>query len=94
MELRDNGDEINCLYIAIEDYGGGISEADEARVFARKYKAENPLIPGLGDTGVGMAIAKALVEAQGGRLWVDVKESVGSYSVCYVYHIDNQYRNS
>lgn len=68
----------NCLYVAIADRGGGIMPEDEARVFARKYKAENPLIQGLGDTGVGMAIAKALVEAHGGRLWLESQDGQGS----------------
>lgn len=71
-------DSVNCLYISIADRGGGIMPEDEARVFARKYKAENPLIQGLGDTGVGMAIAKALVEAHGGSLWLESRSNVGT----------------
>lgn len=67
-----------CLYVAIEDRGGGIDPEDVPRVFARKYKANNPLIKGLGDTGVGLSIAKALVEAHQGRLWVETKINVGS----------------
>jgi signal transduction histidine kinase len=66
------------MLISIEDRGGGISSEDQARVFARKYKAENPLIQGLGDTGVGLAIAKALVEAHGGSIWLDSHQGVGS----------------
>jgi signal transduction histidine kinase len=66
------------LFVSVEDRGGGIAAEDEPRVFARKYKAENPLILGLGDTGVGLSIAKALVETQGGRLWLETREGAGS----------------
>lgn len=67
-----------CLYVSVADSGGGIEPEDEARVFARKYKAENPLIKGLGDTGVGLAIAKSLVEAHHGAMWLETKLHVGS----------------
>lgn len=68
----------DVLHISFEDRGGGIALEDQARVFARKYKAENPLIQGLGDTGVGMAIAKALIEAQSGEIWVDSQPGSGA----------------
>jgi signal transduction histidine kinase len=68
----------DCLLISVEDRGGGIAQDDLPRVFARKYKADNPLIAGLGDTGVGLSIAKTLVEAHGGGLWVETRENVGS----------------
>lgn len=76
--MLDSKGDIDCLYIAVEDHGGGIEPEDIPRVFARKYRAENPLIAGLGDTGVGMAIAKALVEAHGGQLWVASQLGTGS----------------
>jgi signal transduction histidine kinase len=78
VKFKANDAPIDCLYVAVADRGGGILPEDAARVFARKYKAENPLIQGLGDTGVGMAVAKALVEAHGGRLWLDTQPEVGS----------------
>lgn len=68
----------NSLYVAIQDSGGGISPEDVPRVFARKYKADNPLIQGLGDTGVGLSMAKALIEAHEGQLWVETEEGSGS----------------
>jgi signal transduction histidine kinase len=78
MDQNNSADgNVNCLCVLVEDRGGGIDQEDAARVFARKYKAENPLIQGLGDTGVGLSVAKALVEAQGGRLWVETKKNIG-----------------
>lgn len=69
---------LQAAVVAFEDRGGGIALEDQPRVFARKYKAENPLIQGLGDTGVGLAIARALVEAHGGEVWLDTREGIGS----------------
>ncbi len=66
------------LRISIRDTGGGIAEKDLDRVFERFYRAERPLIEGLGETGVGMAIVKSLVEAHGGRVWVESEIGHGS----------------
>ncbi len=66
------------LHVSVRDTGGGIAPEDYPRVFQRFYRADRPLIPGLGETGVGLAIAKALVEAHGGRIWVESEPGVGS----------------
>lgn len=68
----------NYLSLQVTDSGGGISPEDIARVFMRRYRAEHSLIQGVGDTGVGLSIAKALVEAQNGRIWVETEAGVGS----------------
>ncbi|HLU08170.1 MAG TPA: ATP-binding protein [Oceanobacillus sp.] len=80
VNRQTNGhkEPVASLLVSVEDRGGGIAVEDQPRVFARKYKAENPLIQGLGDTGVGLAIARALVEAHGGELWLETHEGVGS----------------
>jgi len=66
------------LVVSVTDTGGGIQLADRQRVFSRRYRADNPLIEGLGDTGIGLSIAKALVEAHSGRIWVDSEMGRGS----------------
>ncbi len=66
------------LLVSVTDTGGGIASEDQRRVFHRFYRADNPLIPGLGDTGVGLSVAKALVEANDGRIWVESEMGVGS----------------
>jgi signal transduction histidine kinase len=66
------------VLIQVSDQGGGIPTDDLPRVFSRLYRADNPLIEGLGDTGVGLSIAKTLVEAHNGRIWVDTEVGKGS----------------
>ncbi len=69
---------IEYLSVQVTDTGGGIAAEDLPRVFARRYRAEHSLIQGVGDTGVGLSIAKSLVEAQNGRIWVETESGEGS----------------
>ncbi len=66
------------VLLQVSDTGGGIPADDLPRVFSRLYRADNPLIQGVGDTGVGLSIVKKLVEAHGGRIWVDSQIGQGS----------------
>ncbi len=68
----------SAMLVTVSDTGGGISERDLPRVFARFYRADRPLVQGLGDTGAGLSVAKALAEAQGGRIWVETEQGRGS----------------
>jgi signal transduction histidine kinase len=66
------------LVISVTDSGGGIAPEDQPRVFDRFYRAEQALIAGLGETGVGLSIVKALVEAHYGQVWVESEAGQGS----------------
>jgi len=72
------GEMPDYMLFSVTDQGGGIAPEDRQRAFHRMYRADHPLVQGLGETGVGLAIAKALVEAQGGRIWVDSEMDRGS----------------
>jgi signal transduction histidine kinase len=71
-------DQKEYLQIEVNDSGGGIPPEDIEKVFQRRYRADHTLIQGVGDTSVGLSIAKSLVDAQSGRIWVDSKPGVGS----------------
>ena len=71
-------EEQDYVLIQVTDSGGGILTEDLPRVFTRLFRADNVLIQGVGDTGVGLSIAKTLTEAQHGRIWVDSDPGAGS----------------
>lgn len=56
------------IEISVEDSGPGIPPDEVARVFDRFWKGDQTSNNG---AGLGMTIAKGIVEAHGGRIWVD-----------------------
>jgi signal transduction histidine kinase len=76
--FESSPDQPDYVLIQVADQGGGIPPEDLSRVFSRLYRADNVLIQGVGDTGVGLSIVKQLVEAHGGRVWVDTDLGQGS----------------
>ncbi len=62
--------------ISVSDTGIGIPAEDRERIFERFYKTDRARASG--GTGLGLAIAKHIVQAHGGRIWVDSIENRGS----------------
>jgi len=63
--------------IFIEDQGIGMTPGQVKRIFDKFYRADasNTAVPG---TGLGMSIVKNLVEAHGGKVWVESKLAKGT----------------
>ena len=60
------------LQVSVHDTGLGIAPEHTAHIFDRFYRVDKSRSrAGGGGSGIGLTIAKALVEAQGGRIWVE-----------------------
>lgn len=66
------------IVVTVEDSGGGIDLEDLDQIFTRRYRADIPLVEGLGDTGVGMVVAQKLIECHGGRMWAESELGKGT----------------
>jgi signal transduction histidine kinase len=63
VDARSSGTEIR-----VADTGIGIDVQDLPRVFERFYRADNSRSRATGGAGIGLSIAKAIVEAHGGTI--------------------------
>jgi two-component system phosphate regulon sensor histidine kinase PhoR len=66
------------LCVEVRDTGEGIPPEDRERIFERFYQAGTHARVQAGGYGLGLAIAKLIVEQHGGRIWVKSRPSVGS----------------
>jgi two-component system phosphate regulon sensor histidine kinase PhoR len=66
----------DSVIFSVKDTGIGIAEDDLPRIFERFFKADRAR--STGGTGLGLAISRHLVEAHGGKIWVESIEGKGS----------------
>jgi signal transduction histidine kinase len=64
--------------LSIRDYGIGIPEKDQARIFGHFARASNAGTYGISGTGFGLYLSHELVERHNGRIWFESKEGQGS----------------
>ncbi len=72
------GLESGFVKVSVEDNGVGIPAGDLPRVFERFYQVESHLTRKHGGMGLGLSVAKVMIELHGGRIWAESREGVGS----------------
>ena len=70
--------EADEALVSVADRGLGIDPQHQGRIFERFYQADSASTRRVGGSGLGLAISKAIVKAQGGRIWVESQVGVGS----------------
>jgi signal transduction histidine kinase len=75
-----NGTDIGpSIYVSVKDSGIGMSPADLKRIFQEDYfRSDDTRARAQKGTGLGMMITQRLVEAHGGRIWVESELDHGS----------------
>jgi two-component system sensor histidine kinase SenX3 len=70
-------EEEGSLVMSVTDKGPGIPEHEQARIFEKFYRgdANRQSTPG---TGMGLTIAREIVKAHGGRIWLHSRPGQGS----------------
>jgi signal transduction histidine kinase len=64
--------------VTVHDTGPGIAFSDQAKIFEEFKQADNSATKRKGGTGLGLPIAKRIIEMHGGRIWVESEVGKGS----------------
>lgn len=77
--IRVSGEsQPNQVVISVRDDGIGLDPDDKERIFDRFTRVDNALSRRTQGAGLGLFLARAIVEAHGGRIWVDSQPSQGA----------------
>ena len=66
------------IIVKVSDTGIGIKEEDLPRIFNEFYRVENPINENVKGTGLGLTLAKKIIEAHQGKIWVTSKLNEGT----------------
>jgi signal transduction histidine kinase len=68
----------SALLVSVDDGGAGIAPDDYPMVFDSIARGTGAPLAGLGEKGIGMAVAHQLAQSVGGRIWVESQAGQGS----------------
>ncbi len=75
IRVQDDGSNVR---VSVSDTGIGIPAHDLERVFERFFQVEEHLTRRFGGMGLGLSVAKSMVELHGGRIWAESEPGKGS----------------
>jgi len=69
---------INVILLKIVDTGYGIPKDQQDKIFTKLFRADNVVGKDTEGTGLGLYIAKSIVEQSGGKIWFESDENKGT----------------
>jgi len=66
------------ILVHVRDYGIGISQEHLDHIFERFYRVHNTAIRQYSGIGLGLYVAKAIVDRHGGRIWFTNNQNIGT----------------
>jgi K+-sensing histidine kinase KdpD len=80
------------VYVVVEDMGKGVPADLRKRVFDKFFRAmrDGDVTGEPSGTGMGLAIAKGIVEAHGGRIWIEPRRDGPGTRVCFTLPIGDE----
>ena len=73
-EVRVTAKAVNGHFtVGVTDTGPGIPEEHQARIFEQFHQVDSSNTKAKGGAGLGLAVAKQIVEMHGGRIWVEFR---------------------
>jgi signal transduction histidine kinase len=78
MVLEEEEPPEPVVICTVKDNGYGISEEDQAKLFTKFFRAEDPDIRKATGTGLGLSITKGIVELHRGKMWVESELGEGT----------------
>jgi signal transduction histidine kinase len=67
-----------CVQLSVSDTGEGIASEDIPFVFERFYRSDRARARDGAGSGLGLAIARGIIEAHGGRIWIESPPGAGA----------------
>jgi signal transduction histidine kinase len=80
FSARASSDPVPSVIISVIDKGNGIAPRDQDRLFQRFVRLERDLNSSIRGSGLGLYISRRLVEAMGGKIWVESRGIPGEGS--------------
>lgn len=78
VEISSRLTDTGMVEVEVKDYGLGIPREAQGQLFEKFYRVDNSDRREIGGTGLGLAICREIVEAHGGKIWVDSEQGQGS----------------
>jgi PAS domain S-box-containing protein len=76
VNAKTNND--NQVVVSVQDTGVGIAQNELSKVFDKFYQTGERVATDVSGTGIGLSIAKEIVQLHGGRIWVESQDGQGA----------------